>query len=177
MVRPVADSSRPHFFYKIAFSTSQNPCCFQADSTHYYIYAGLAVVLPPQCSLPLQLSVSSPFPCTPPQLSQTACFASPNSLFCFPKRPVLLPQTGCLGYQSGLRRKSPTFRLFCNPPASCCCFATCVTLVLAASPGHGPGHGRWRVANPPQRGRECEPQSGGGSASREVGRARVSHNV
>ena len=169
MVRPVADSSRPHFL--------QNRIWHQPESVLLpgRFYTLLYICRP--CSRVASTMLLAPSAFRSQPISMHASAASPNSLFCFPKRPVLLPQTGCLGYQSGLRRKSPTFRLFCNPPASCCCFATCVTLVLAASPGHGPGHGRWRVANPPQRGRECEPQSGGGSASRKVGRARVSHNV
>lgn len=170
MVRPVADSSRPHFFTKSHLA----PARIRAASRQI-LHITIYICRP--CSRVASTMLLAPSAFRSQPISMHASAASPNSLFCFPKRPVLLPQTGCLGYQSGLRRKSPTFRLFCNPPASCCCFATCVTLVLAASPGHGPGHGRWRVANPPQRGRECEPQSGGGSASRKVGRARVSHNV
>ena len=57
----------------------------------------------------------------------------------------------CVGVFSSLT-SSPTFRRFWNPPASFCGFATRAMLVLFASPGRRPGHGCWRVANPPERG-------------------------
>ena len=97
--------------------------------------------------------------------AQTAHLASPNSPSRKPKQPIPQAQTAHTAAHGATARNQAgctphnithaDFHVQAGLQPACILLRVCYPrhARLFTSPGHRPGHGSWRVANPPERGR------------------------